>query len=97
MAGGLSNNVTSEIQTDSPSAQSIAKQYGTSRKTRHIQLRYLFMQDLIQSGILKITNISGATNTEDVLTRPPQSNLLNRQIQHIEIVASADNQIFSIR
>ena len=32
MEAGLANNVTLEIQTDSSSAKSIAKQYGTSRK-----------------------------------------------------------------
>ena len=73
MAAGLSNNVTSEIQTDFSSARSIAKQYGTSRKTRHIQLRYLFMQDLVQSGTLQIYKLAGETHPSDFFTRFPHS------------------------
>ena len=55
----LSETVTWETQTDSSSAEGIAMQYGTSRKTRHIKLRYHFRQDLVQSGLLKITTILG--------------------------------------
>ena len=39
LEAGLVRNVTLEIQTDSSNAKSIAKQYGTSRKTGDIQLR----------------------------------------------------------
>ena len=42
MEAALSTNVTLETQTDSSSAKSIAQQYGSARKTRHTQLRYLF-------------------------------------------------------
>ena len=65
---GFSNNVTLEIKTDSSSAGSMAKQCGTALKTRRIQLRYLCMQDLVQSGILKIIMISGDTNPFRCLT-----------------------------
>ena len=93
----LSKNVTLEIQTDSSSAKSIAKQYGTSRKTRHIKLRYLFMQDLVQSGIPKITKISGDANPLNIWTNFPQVDLLRRHLQRIGIVASTACQIFTIK
>ena len=77
------------FETDSSSAKSIAKQYGTSRKTGHIQLRYLFMQDLVQSGILNITQIPGESNPSDMLTKFPTSDMLQRHLQRVGIVASS--------
>ena len=35
------------IHTDSTAGKSTASRYGTSRKTRHVQLRYLFVQELV--------------------------------------------------
>ena len=56
---GLAHNVALQIQTYYSSTKHIAKQNGTARKTRHIQLRKLYMPDIVKIGIIKITQISG--------------------------------------
>ena len=45
------------INTDSSAAKSMASRFGVSRKTRHIELRYFFLQHLLQAGLIKINKI----------------------------------------
>ena len=53
------------------------------------------MQDLVQSGIPKITKISGDANPLNIWTNFPQVDLLRRHLQRIGIVASTACQILS--
>ena len=50
------------IHTDSAAGESMASRYGTSRKTRHVQLRYLFVQELVTSGMITIRKVLGTLN-----------------------------------
>ena len=75
-----------------PSA--LQTQYGTARKTRHVLFRYLFMQDLVQNGLLKITKTSRDANPSDVFTKFPQLDMLKRHIPRIGIVAETASQNF---
>ena len=47
-------NVHLFIHTHSTACKGMASQYRTSRKTRHVQLRYLFVQELVTSGMINI-------------------------------------------
>ena len=38
------------VFTDSTAGKSMAGRFGTSRKTKHVELRYLYVQELVQSG-----------------------------------------------
>ena len=46
--------VNIRIHTDSTSGKSIATRIGSSKKAKHIDLKYLFIQQLVQSGVLSI-------------------------------------------
>ena len=46
--------VNIRIHTDSTSGKSVATRIGSSKKAKHIDLKYLFIQQLVQSGILSI-------------------------------------------
>ena len=61
-------NVT--LHTDSSAGKSMASRHGLSKKTKHIHLRFLFMQDLILSGLIKIKKVLGTLNPADVFTNP---------------------------
>ena len=91
LEAGLVRNVTLEVQIDSSSAKSIAKQYGTSRKTRRIKLRYLFMRDLVRTGILKITKVDGERNPAGVFTKFVKLKVLRRNLQRIGLVIARDD------
>ena len=68
------------IYTDSTAGKSMASRYGTSRKTRHVQLRYLFVQELVTSGMITIRKILGTLNNADILTKYVNKETLARYV-----------------
>ena len=68
------------IHTDSTAGKSMASRHGLSKKTKHIQLRFLYMQDLILSGIVKIKKIAGTLNPADIFTKYVNKETLNRHM-----------------
>ena len=61
---------------------------GTSRKTRHIQLRFLYMQDLVHMGILRLKKIAGDRNPSDVLTLLVKLGVLRKHLQDLGLFSS---------
>ncbi|CAJ1421087.1 unnamed protein product [Effrenium voratum] len=57
------------LKTDSTSAQCIAQMKGLLRKVRHLQLRVVFLQHLVDSGQLVTRRIPGKENPADGLTK----------------------------
>eukprot|EP00971_Amphidinium_carterae_P059450 1175469-Amphidinium_carterae.1 len=51
------DNVTMTINTDSSSGKAVASRLGLNRKSKHVQLRFLYIQDVIQRGELTIKKI----------------------------------------
>ena len=47
----------------------MATRYGLGKKTKHIELRYLYMQELVNSGALRISKIGTHANQSDLLTK----------------------------
>ena len=92
----LAKSVLIETWTDSSAAKSIAMSYGTSRKTRHLDLRYLYMQDLVLQGIVKIKKVPGEDNPSDVFTKSVKLEVLRKHLHRLGIMASVEQHIFSI-
>ena len=64
--------------TDSTAGKSMAVRFGASRKTKHVQLRFLFVQELVSSGTLVIKKIPGTLNPSDILTKYVAKAILQR-------------------
>ena len=64
---GIACTIT--ICTDSSAARSITTRHGVTKQTKHIQLRYLYMQELVHNGTIKCDKILGTTNPSDILTK----------------------------
>ena len=45
------------VYTDSSSTKSITSRRGVTRQTKHIELRQLFVQDLMVNGTLQVTKM----------------------------------------
>ena len=60
--------VSMALYTASTSAKSLSARFGASRKTRHVQLRFLLTQQLAQQGTVKIKKVHGIQNPADILT-----------------------------
>ena len=65
----LAPKVTTTIYTDSIAGASMATRYGASRRTRHIELRYFYMQRLTTAGLLRIAKVLGTQNVADLGTK----------------------------
>ena len=57
------------IHTDSTAGKSMAPKYGTSCKTHHVQHRYLFVQDLVTSGMITICKVLGILKNGSMSTK----------------------------
>ena len=69
------------VHTDSSAAKSMATRCGTTRRTRHIDLRFLYLQHLAKPGTIRIVKIPGDQNTSDVLTKYATADTLRRHLE----------------
>ena len=50
------------VSTDSNVGKSIVSRFGASRKTKHVHLRFLYMQELVVSGMVRMRKVLGTLN-----------------------------------
>ena len=74
------------VYTDSTAGRSIATRFGAGKKTKHVELRYLYMQDLVQSGVLVVRKVSTHLNPADVLTKYSPTDVLRNLTPKLGIV-----------
>ena len=55
-----------EIQSDSWTANSLTDRLGAGRRTKHIDTRYLWIQERVQDGDISIKKVLTAKNCADV-------------------------------
>ena len=77
-------NITSHVNirafTASSAGKSLSTLFGASKKTRHVELRFLFLQELVQQGILQVKKVAGTSNPADVLTKYVSREVLQRHL-----------------
>jgi hypothetical protein len=56
------------VKTDATAAMGLMQKRGPGR-LRHLQIRHLWVQDLVASGLVKCRHISSTANTADILTK----------------------------
>eukprot|EP00971_Amphidinium_carterae_P328320 6460133-Amphidinium_carterae.3 len=65
----LSPHITMSINTNSFANKAVASKLGLNKKTKHVQSRFLYIQDIVQRGEMTITKIPTTHNPPDVLTK----------------------------
>ena len=73
----------STVYTDSSSAKSITSRRGVTRKTKHIELRQLFVQELVANGTLQVTKVGTLSNPADIFTKFVSSETIQRQLHAV--------------
>ena len=68
-AGMSRGNVRLNIFTDSSAAKSIVSRIGPGRRSKHIDMKYLFMQELIIDGQIKMHTVPSVMNPADIMTK----------------------------
>ena len=81
----LSASVSIVIQTDSSAGKSMASRLGISRRSKHIELRYLWIQDEIKEGKLELKKVGTHFNPSDVLTKYVPASVLGQHLPRLNI------------
>lgn len=58
------------IYTDSQSAMSMIEREKFSNRTKHVDIKYHYVKDLVQQGLIKLKYCSTEVNVADMLTKP---------------------------
>ena len=85
------NKVNIKIHTDSSSGKSMATRIGSSRKAKHIDLRHLFIQQLIQHDYVRLIKIHTNDNPADIFTKYVSTEALQRHLQQAGIAFQQHN------
>jgi len=80
LAEDLGYEVEVRIWTDSDACRGIASRRGLG-KMRHVELRYLWVQDVAKEGRLEVRRVDGEANLADHLTKIKSINELIKKIE----------------
>ena len=80
------------LSCDSSSATSLVQKMGINKRTKHIQLRFLWIQDLHQSGHLLLRRVSTENNPADAFTKPLAAAPLQRHLSAVGIQTDVANE-----
>ena len=61
--------ISLRLGTGSTTAKSISVRFGPGKNSKHTELRFLFIQDLVHSGIVTIKEVPSPENSSGCLTR----------------------------
>ena len=81
----LSSSVSIVIQTDSSARKSMASRLGISRHSKHIELKYLWVQDEVKRGKLELKKVGTHFNPSDVLTKYVPASVLGQHLPRLNI------------
>ena len=80
LEGNFSQKVNFRVHTDSTAGKSMASRFGASRKTKHVELRFLYVQELVASGTVVLKKVAGTSNPSDVMTKYVSRDTLLRHL-----------------
>ena len=81
----LSSSVSIVIQTDSSAEKTMASRLGISRRSKHIELKYLWIQDEVKEGKLELKKVGTHFNPSDVLTKYVPASVLGQHLPRLNI------------
>ena len=80
------------LHTDSTSATSLASKLGVNRRSRHISLRHLWIQDLRQAGEVDIRRVTTHENPADIYTKLLPAATLQKHLPQNGLLALPDGE-----
>ena len=81
----LSRDVKITLKTDSSAGKTMASRLGISRKSKHIELRHLWIQDVLSEGIMSLEKVGTHHNPSDVLTKFVQASVLGQHLPKLNL------------
>ena len=83
---GNNVKITLQICTDSSAGKSLARRIGSSKKAKHIEPKYLFIQQLVRSNFLQICKTRTDENGADILTKHVSLETLLRDLYAVGLI-----------
>ena len=74
-----------EVESDNNSAQSFSSRQGLG-KQRHVQTRFLWLQDAVAAERVSIKRIPTSLNTSDILTKAVDGSTLRKHLETIGLL-----------
>ena len=84
----FSRRVNVIVYTDSTAGKSMASRFGTGKRTKHVELRFLYMQNLIANGMLRLCKVHTKENCADLLTKYAAADVLQSLIAKIGLITN---------
>ena len=72
--------------TGSTAGKSMATRFGVGKRTKHVELRYFYMQNLISAGMLQLRKIHTSAIPADVFTKYNSAEILGNLIGKLGLV-----------
>ena len=66
----------------------MATRFGTGKKTKHVELRLLCVQNLVQMGLLRLAKIEGTRQPADLVTKYVATDVLQRLTSQLGVVSN---------
>ena len=80
------------LWTDSSAARGIAGRIGLSKRTRHIAVHYLWLQERVEAGDLEVKKIAGEKNPADIGTKFVSKEIMERHLARIMVEEACPGQ-----
>ena len=74
-----------ELESDSTSAKAFASRKGLG-KQRHVQTRFLWLQDKVAAGDLTVKKVDTGKNVSDILTKVTSGTVLAKHMEAMNYV-----------
>ena len=81
----LAKPVELTVFTDSSSGQALASKLGLTRKSKHVQLRYMLIQDLLANGQLQLSKIPAGKNHAAMLAKHLPASTLHKLLPKLGV------------
>ena len=87
LEASLAAKCTINAHTDNSTCKLLASRFGTGKKTKHVQLRFLYLQELAATGLLKMRKVNTVHNFAAVLTKHVTGDVLRRHLTSLGAVS----------
>ena len=84
----LATKVNITVHTDSTAGKSLATRIGTGKRSKHFDLKYLYMQDLVKQGLVRLEKVHTLQNSADSLTKYVDATTLLRHLSALGLEPS---------
>ena len=93
----LSRDVKITLKTDSSAGKTMASRLGISKRSKHIELKHLWIQDILSDGIMSLEKVGTHNNPSDILTKFVQASVLGNHLPKLNLFKDSSlSQVFKV-